>query len=59
MNLLEEKLGPVVDLKNILYATDFSEVSEAAFPYVAALGLRYGSTIHIAHVLPESNFVPA
>lgn len=57
MNLLEEKLETVVAIKNILFATDFSEVSEAALPYVTALSLRYGSTVHVAHVLPEATFV--
>jgi nucleotide-binding universal stress UspA family protein len=57
VNLLEEKLESVVAIKNILFATDFSEVSEAALPYVTALSLRYGSTVHVAHVLPEATFV--
>lgn len=57
MNLLEEKLETAVAIKDILFATDFSEVSEAALPYVTALSLRYGSTVHVAHVLPEASFV--
>jgi nucleotide-binding universal stress UspA family protein len=57
VNLLEEKLETAVAIKNILFATDFSEVSEAALPYVTALSLRYGSTVHVAHVLPEATFV--
>jgi nucleotide-binding universal stress UspA family protein len=57
VNLLEEKLETVVAIQNILFATDFSEVSEAALPYVTALSLRYGSTVHLAHVLPEVTFV--
>lgn len=57
MNLLEEKIGTAIAIKNILFATDFSEVSEAALPYVTALSLRYASTIHIAHVLPEVTFL--
>jgi len=57
MNILEEKTDTAVELKNVLFATDFSEVSEAALPYVTALSLRYGSTIHLAHVLPEVTFL--
>jgi nucleotide-binding universal stress UspA family protein len=57
MKLLEEKTNTAISLKNILFATDFSEVSEAALPYVAAVSLRYGGMIHIAHVLPEINLV--
>jgi nucleotide-binding universal stress UspA family protein len=45
-------VGP--SLKNVLFATDFSPCSEAALPYVRALAERYGSTIHMIHVLtPE------
>jgi nucleotide-binding universal stress UspA family protein len=39
-----------VSLKNILYATDFSSVAEAAAPYAAELALRYGSKVFAAHV---------
>lgn len=57
MKLLEEKLNTAVSLQNILFATDFSEASEAALPFVAAMSLRYGGMVHIAHVLPEFNLV--
>lgn len=57
MNLLENKIGTSIVVKNILFATDFSEVSEAALPYVTAMSLRYGSTVHVAHVLPEVTFL--
>jgi len=57
VNLLEEKLGTAVAFKNILFATDFSEVSEAALPYVTAMSVRYGSMVHVAHVLPEVTFL--
>jgi nucleotide-binding universal stress UspA family protein len=41
-------------VKNILFSTDFSPCSQAALPYVRALAERYGSTIHMVHVLtPE------
>ena len=42
MKLLDEKLENAVAIKNILFATDFSKMSEAAFPYVTVLSLRYG-----------------
>lgn len=57
MNLLEEKLGTAVAIKNILFATDFSDVSEAALPYVTALSLRYGSNVHVMHAVPETALV--
>src|SRR5215472_8649799 len=57
MKLLEEKLTTAVALKNILFATDFSQASDAALPYVAAMSLRYGGMVHLAHVLPEISLV--
>jgi nucleotide-binding universal stress UspA family protein len=57
MKILEQKPATAVELKNILFATDFSDASEAALRYVAALSLRYGSTIHLAHVLPGVTFL--
>jgi len=48
-----------ISLKNILFATDFSEASEAALPYAAATSRRYGSQLHVVHVLsPASYIVP-
>lgn len=41
-----------LSLKNILFATDFSEASEAAVPYALGLARRYDSTILVAHVIP-------
>jgi nucleotide-binding universal stress UspA family protein len=42
-------------LKNILFATDFSPCSQAALPFLHAIAARYGSTVHVIHVLaPES-----
>lgn len=55
--LLEEQLGASVSIQNILFATDFSEVSDAALPYAEALSLRYGSMVHVAHVLPDVTFL--
>lgn len=53
----DEQVGAVVSIKNILFATDFSEVSQAALPYATALSLRYGSLVHVAHILPEVTFL--
>lgn len=45
---------PMPALKNILYATDFSPCSQAALPYLRAIAERYGSTLHVVHILdPE------
>ena len=57
MTLLEQESTTSVAIKNILFATDFSEASEAALPYVAAFSSCFGSHIHITHVLPEVTFL--
>jgi len=39
-----------ITFKNILYATDFSEASEAALPYVLEFAKQYGAKVHALHV---------
>ena len=48
-----------VAVRNVLFATDFSEASDAALPYVHALAQRCGSVVHLVHVLPEVVFMRA
>jgi nucleotide-binding universal stress UspA family protein len=49
------ELEQSVTFKNILLATDFSEVSSKAVPYAAAIASRYGSKIYLVHVIsPEA-----
>jgi nucleotide-binding universal stress UspA family protein len=45
------RAAELVQLGNILYATDFSEPSELALPFVEGLARRYGATVHALHVL--------
>ncbi len=40
-------------LKNILFATDFSDSSRNALPFATAIARRYHSTVFIANVLEE------
>ena len=54
MTLLEEQTLTLVSIKNVLFATDFSASSEAALPYAVAISRRYGSMLHVAHIIPES-----
>jgi nucleotide-binding universal stress UspA family protein len=42
-------------VKNVLFATDFSAISESALPYAMAICRRFGSTLHMAHVLSDAN----
>jgi len=44
----------LVELKNILYLTDFSQPSEQALPYAIAMARRYDAKLHSLHV-----FMPA
>lgn len=54
MSPLAERYETEVALKNLLFATDFSAVSDAALSYVMALSLHYGSKVHIVHALPDA-----
>lgn len=45
-----------VQLKNILYATDFSLHSNAALPYALSLARKYSSTVLAVHVISLSPF---
>lgn len=45
--------APRLLLKNILFATDFSPVSDKASSFAAALARKYGSKVLVTHVLPE------
>lgn len=47
----------VVGVKNVLFATDFSATSEAALPYAAAICRRFGSTLHIVHILSDAGLL--
>jgi len=46
---------PVIPaVKNILFSTDFSPCAQAALPFARAIAERFGSTVHMVHVLaPE------
>jgi nucleotide-binding universal stress UspA family protein len=65
---IEEKMNPVSEretrqettallLKNVLFATDFSATSEAAFPYATAVCRHFGSILHTAHVLSDTSLL--
>ena len=46
--------APRLLLKNILFATDFSPISDKAAAFAAALAHKYGSKVLVTHVLPEA-----
>lgn len=49
-----------IALNNILFATDFSPVSETALLFAKSIARRYGSTLTVAHVISplETRMVP-
>jgi len=49
--------GARVTLNNILYLTDFSEPSEAALPFAAAVAREYGAKIFAYHALIPAAYV--
>jgi nucleotide-binding universal stress UspA family protein len=51
------KRSAAISIRNVLYATDFSTTSEAALPYATAICHRFGSTLHIVHVLNDTNLL--
>ena len=57
MKTLEVTSLAGISLKNILFATDFSEASEAALPYAAAISRRYRSRLHVAHVISPAGYI--
>ena len=46
-----------ISIRNVLYATDFSEPSESAFPYATAICRKFGSALHVAHVLDDTSML--
>jgi nucleotide-binding universal stress UspA family protein len=52
-----KKQPAAISIKNLLYATDFSDTSETALPYAKAISRRFGSTLHVAHVLSDTRLL--
>ena len=49
--------GSALEVKNVLFATDFSAISEAALPYATAICRRFGATLHAAHILSDASLL--
>lgn len=47
---------PEISIDNVLFATDFSPATDAAFSYATALADRYGSKLYVAHVINLDSF---
>ena len=46
-----------LEVKNVLFATDFSATSEAALPYATAICRRFGATLHAVHVISDASLL--
>ncbi len=46
-----------IQLRNILFATDFSHAAGAAIPYAATLTKRYSAKLYVLHVQPQVNWM--
>jgi nucleotide-binding universal stress UspA family protein len=51
--------SPVATLKNILFATDFSEASMKAFPYAASLARKFGASVFACHIITPTSLATA
>ena len=51
------KTPSAISVKNVLFAADFSVTSEAALPYATAICRRFGSTLHLVHVLSDTSLL--
>ena len=45
-----------VNIKQILFPTDFSPSCTAALPYLGAIARQHHATVHVLHVLPEEPY---
>src|SRR5277367_6420606 len=41
-----------IDIKNVLFLTDFSQAAAAAIPYASAITRRFDAKLHTLHVRP-------
>lgn len=51
------EICPQVQIKNVLFATDFSPYSNAALPYALAVAHQYGVKLFAAHVLSAESYL--
>jgi nucleotide-binding universal stress UspA family protein len=52
---------PMIELKRVLFTTDFTDASQRALPILSAVAGRYGSKVFAAHVWkpgPYSRLLP-
>jgi len=57
MSALAFKTSPTTKLKNVLFATDFSEESMHALPYVADIARKQSSSVYVCHIVTPNALV--
>jgi len=57
MSALAVKPIPIAKLSNILFATDFSEASMHALPYVAGIAGKLRSSVYLCHIVEPNPLV--
>jgi nucleotide-binding universal stress UspA family protein len=57
MPALALNTSPATALRSILFATDFSDESMHALPYVTGIAKRLGSSVYLAHIVAPSPLV--
>ncbi len=50
------RVNDKVSLRNVLFATDFSDASMKALPYVTSIARRFDSKVCVAHVVPPEDY---
>jgi len=51
------RAGARIAVKHVIYLADFSEPSEAALPFAAAIARKFGAIVHALHVLTPEPYV--
>src|SRR6266567_4339087 len=57
MSALAVTISPTAKLRNILFATDFSEESMHAVPYLAGIAKKLGSSVYLCHIVAPNPLV--
>lgn len=55
--IAERPAKTALSVRNVLFATDFSDTSEAALPYATAICRRFHGTLHMVHVLSDAGLL--
>jgi nucleotide-binding universal stress UspA family protein len=57
MSALAFKTLPSAEIRNVLFATDFSVESMHALPYVAGIARKLGSSVYVCHIVAPNPLV--